>query len=528
MCRGPFRQAQRDISGLKQVHQKLDRELSDLFDVIDVNGNNYLEQSEVLVLATVCGCTQEDAAAATSRFFREMPMETHSERRMSRRQWFLFFHYLISFNNSKNEGNNSLLEGRNLDSIREALSDLAAECSAEIATSSAKRFAYVGYASIFHTLVCAGLLIVSFLAVHLAKDVDVLYASLFNSTASNSTGFKQLEDSIFSNFFAQSANVLFITSASFGALIGIFLSSQIFSGYRHAKRRFGLFAALTGLLSSVILALSCLQYLQIGNGKTMCLQACGSICADTFVNSSADDFLTCQAIVNENCSCGLTILKGRSFEQQTIDIFGTISEATSDLFLKGNFSITFDGYTSREMSINTTPEALARSISNIRFSKSDKNSSTLGSVYGPVAAISLEDKPRHKKWRLMFKGCFENLGKPFVDLSALQLSSNNGVKNRGVSILSAIDILETGRPGTEFHQIQNSFNSAFSYVAVVGVLCSSALGLTSLLSGVLGCPFSCCYELRGSLNLGKIRQPHTNSKLGIIRRRFRKIFEGNN
>lgn len=555
---GPFRRAQQDVAGLKELQEKLGKELSDLFDSIDVNGNGCLEFSEVLVLAVACGYSREDAAMATKRFFLEVLGGSRSKENMSRRQWFVFFHYLTSFRDSNSDSKSSLLEGRNLYDVKAALSDLAQECSAETASSLANGLALVGCASLFHTLICVGLLFTCTFATHLARDVDILYTSLLNTTSFNSTGFKHLEDTLFSNFFAESANTLFIVTASFGVLIGIFMSSQTLLAYRHAKlyavtdasrggeginlnghgkarpvlrsRGFGLFSVLTGLLSSAILTLSCLQYLQIGNGETMCLQACGSICADSFPNSSAggkadDDFLACQAFANQNCSCGLEVLKGRSYEQQTIEIFASIPEARSSLFLEGNFTVTFDGYTSTDISIDTTPETLAKVISTINYSKSGKNASTLGSVYGPVAASFSVNKPRRKKWKLMFKGCFESLGKPVIALNEVQLTNRDGSITGGGVISSTVDVLQRGRSGTEFYHVHNSFDGIFSDVAVIGVVCSSAVALTSLLAGVLGCSYRCCRELRVWMGLGKIQKPHKHHRFGIIQQRLLKVFE---
>jgi hypothetical protein len=562
---GPFLAAQRDVRGLARLRDHLGRELAAVFDAIDVNGDNYLEPLEVITLARAVGCTEVEARSASRRVFHEILVGSATRGRMSREQWLVFFHCLLS--RSADGSADGSLEGVNLAAMREPLSDLAAECSALTSSSLAHALATIGHASVFHVLSCAALIATCVVASPLASGVDKLYASLVNSTATPSavsnSGLHNLEDSIFTRDFTERANIVFVVLSSLGAIVGLFVLAQTRAGYCHAKgiaetatevvsdrirhpslehqmpilrtRSFGLISCLSSSVGLAVLMLSGMQYVAIGNGNTMCLQACGSVCADAFPNNTRggtadDDFLACQSIANQNCSCGLNIMKGKTPEQQMLEIKGLIPQMMSPLRIHGNMTLTFQGYTSRGISVDATPTAIAGAISEIGIGQRMVNGSavkiSIGEVFGPVVTRPLVDTKRRKGWNIVFQGCFEDLGAAVVDTSGVQLTNADGSITGGGTIVAVVNVLDVGRPGTVFLPIENEFSDYFYAVAVVGLVCALALGLTGMLAGVLGCSENrMCLVLRGWLGLGKVKSSSAvNPKLEKIHQRLRSVF----
>ena len=562
---GPFLAAQRDKRGLADLKNKLGRELTAVFDAIDINGDDYLEPEEVINLALAIGCTEEEAKSAARRVFHEILVDSINCGRMSREQWLVFFHCLLS-RCSDGENSASSLEGDNLVATREALRDLAAECSAQNFSSLAQGLRTVGYASLFHTLSCTALLVACALALPLTSKVDKLYISLVNSTAtSTNSALKNMEDGLFTQYFAERASVLLMVFASIGVCAGVFLSRRTHSGYHRAigaarmpenavdseeiqqssslhqasfvkSRFFSFISFLTIMTSLAIMVLSGLEYISIGNGNTMCLQECGSVCNDAFPNITAngDDFSACQKLANTNCSCGFDILKGKATEQQILEIKGILPQTrtmpNSELSLHGNFTLTFQGYSTRGIPVDVTPNTMASIISEISLGRN----ASFKSLYGPIMVRSLVNTDLTRRWLIDFQGCYEDLGAAVMDTDGVNLNSLvRTTASAGGMIMSRVTVLEVGRSGTTFQPIPNTFSDSviFSWLPAIGLVCALALAVTGVLLGVLG---GCrgnhtCLLLRGWTGLGKMKLSSSsgvigNPKLENIHQRLRSVF----
>jgi hypothetical protein len=438
----PYTVASQDIEGLATMAPLLPN-LNALFDIVDVDNNQNINVREFAVLVrAVTNKSNEQAIKTSIRVIEELSTTSS----LSRSQFYIFFFSVFG-----------PLSNCNIEATKKSLEELTEEVQHQHDSLRSKLSVSLHIVSMIQFCICMIMTLLTISSKSVFQNVDHLYNQVVTST-----GF-------FSGSFSTTLSVLFSITAFFGCIIGIVIWISVTANKKKQEERFTLrcFSFLSLLTSIILLISTVLLYFMTGDGETACFTRCGSVCDDAFpINSTtSNDYVACQKLVaNGNCTCGFSIRYGSAPEIQLISI-----SHPENQILKGNLSLTCNGFTSSAVSVNADGKGISEALSIVPIG----NNITLGSVYGPIVVETVIFRNRIE-WNI-------TLSNALFDMIPISVDSSELVDpNMEVSV--AVATVQDGRLGTTFRDVNDTFDSVVvDIVAAFGFATSAICCLTGLL-----------------------------------------------
>ena len=475
---GPFQSKKTDV--------RIQSQLDHLFDVIDADNNNSLNVREFSLLVQACtGCKTDAALRTGTRFFNQL-----GQRELSRTDFYVYFHNLFG----------NLPTSKEVEEAKQDIQDLTKEVYDVHHNAHLKCFTLLQTASLLQVVLSFLLCVGSALSLSGMIRVDSMYLTVATEEDLAIGG-------IFFHSFSHQTTTALVVAAGLGMVIGgsVFASPSDRNLERMSLR---CMSSTSVVLSLVLLALTTLLYVFTANGETMCLQECGSVCSSEFPSANeTDDFNTCQTLVNKgNCTCGFSVLKGAAPDVQSITM------QTSDN-LNAMVTLTFEGYTTRNISFNANGADIEHALSSVILGKNN----SVGSEYGPVVVSVTKEtaaKRQRRKWEITFTNALFDAEKIFVG----GLDEESTVNT---------EVVQVGRENTVFEVVEDLFSSsAIDAIAAFGFACSAACFLTGCVGAFLSCRNQLCSMLKQHVQFGGVEHwtAEQKQRIAALHERLRVSF----